>query len=291
MSIPKLGFELKKIRVPLTSILPVRQISPQAKGVRRFAAILASIKEVGLVEPLMVYPQKGRAGHYLIMDGHLRYFALKELKETEVDCIVTLEDESFTFNARISRVAPIQEHKMIVKAVQQGVPPERIASALNRNVTTVKSFLSLLVGVNEEAADLLKDKPIAPLAIRALKRVKGVRQIEIAELMISMNDFTSTYVQALVMGTPKDMLVNPERPKRSRGLTPEAVARLENEMNTLERDFKAVEKTYGVNVLNLTLCRNYLKKLLDNPKVGKFLKTRYQDLHAAFDDIVAAETL
>jgi len=291
MSIPKVSFELKKIRVPLTSILPVRQISPQAKGVRRFDAILASIKEVGLVEPLMVYPQKGRAGHYLIMDGHLRYFALKELKESEVDCIVTIEDESFTFNARISRVAPIQEHKMIVKAVQQGVPPERIASALNRNVHTVKSFLSLLVGINEEAADLLKDKPITPQAIRALKRVKGVRQIEIAELMISMNDFTSTYVQALVMGTPKDMLVNPERAKRSRALTPEAVARLENEMNTLERDFKAVEKTYGVNVLNLTLCRNYLKKLLDNPKVGKFLKTRYQDLHAAFDEIVAAEAL
>ena len=44
------------------------------------------------------------------MDGHLRYYALKELGITEVDCIVSHEDESFTYNARINRVFPIQEH-------------------------------------------------------------------------------------------------------------------------------------------------------------------------------------
>lgn len=37
-----------------------------------------------------------------------------------------------------------------------------------------------------------------------MKRVTGVRQIEIADLMVSANNFTSGYAEALVLGTPKD---------------------------------------------------------------------------------------
>ena len=45
---------------------------------------------------------------------------------TEADCIIATDDESFTYNARISRLQPIQEHKMIVKAVQNGVKPREL---------------------------------------------------------------------------------------------------------------------------------------------------------------------
>ena len=48
--------------------------------------------------------------------------------QTTADCILSREDEGFTYNARVSRITPIQEHRMIVKAVNQGVPPERIAA-------------------------------------------------------------------------------------------------------------------------------------------------------------------
>lgn len=180
---------------------------------------------------------------------------------------------------------------MILKAVQNGVPPERIAAALSRDIHAVKSLLSLMVGVNEEAAELLKDKHITPAAIRVLKRVKGIRQIEMAELMISMNDFTLGYVEALVMGTPKEHLANPDKRKRKIRLSAEQLARLENEMVTLEQDFKAVEKTYGENVLCLTVCRNYVKKLIENPRIARFLKTRYADLINTFEEIAATEAL
>src|SRR5690606_27503571 len=143
----------------------------------------ASIQEIGLVEPLIVLPQNGRTDHYLIMDGHQRYFALQELDREKPDCIVSTDDERYTFNAKINRLGPMQEHGMIMKAVQNGVAAERIATALNRDVSTVKSFLSLMVGIHDEAANLLKEKPISPQAIRALKKVKGIRQIEMVELM------------------------------------------------------------------------------------------------------------
>jgi len=287
----KVAFEMRKIRLSLAVILPVRQVKDPQKNIRRYRTIRASIEEVGLIEPLMVYPQKDSAESYLLLDGHLRYFALKELGETEADCIIANDDESFTYNARISRLAPIQEHKMIVKAVQNGVRPERIAAALNMPVKDVRASMTLLDGIHEEAADLLKDKVISPKAIRLLKKVTAVRQIEIAELMVSANNFTAGYAEALTLGTSKDQLTNPEEPKQKKGLSPEEIGRMEQEMEALEHDLKAVEESYGENMLNLTLARGYVKKLVDNVKVVKFLNANYPDIFSEFETIAAAETL
>jgi hypothetical protein len=87
MSELKVGFEMKKIRLPLGDILPVRQIGGQER-IDRYQTIVNSIKAVGLVEPLMVHPQKGTSGKYLLVDGHLRLNALRELGETEADSTV-----------------------------------------------------------------------------------------------------------------------------------------------------------------------------------------------------------
>ncbi|MGO8835883.1 MAG: plasmid partitioning protein RepB C-terminal domain-containing protein [Limisphaerales bacterium] len=291
MSEVKLGFELRKIQLPLDVILPVRQVKDTEKHLKRYKTIRASLKEIGLVEPLVVYPQKGGRGKYVLLDGHLRYFALKELGQTVVDCIVATENECFTYNARISRLAPIQEHKMIVKAVNNGVSPDRIAAALNMTLRVVRAFMNLLDGIHEGAVDLLKDKNMSPKTIRLLKKVKEVRQIEIAELMVAANNYTAGYVEALILATPKDQQANPDEPKKKTGLSPEAIARMEQEMDTLERDLKAVESTYGENMLNLTLARGYIKKLLDNAKVVRFLNANHPDIFAEFESVTAAETL
>jgi hypothetical protein len=51
----------------------------------------------------------------------LRLEALKELGETETLCLIATDDEAFTYNNRINRLAIIQEHKMILKAIERGV--------------------------------------------------------------------------------------------------------------------------------------------------------------------------
>jgi ParB/RepB/Spo0J family partition protein len=291
MSDNPIGFKMRKIRVPLDHILPVRQIKDVRSKVERYKTILSSIKAVGLIEPLMIYPHQDKPDTYLLLDGHLRLQALKELGETVADCLVANDDESYTYNARINRVSPIQEHRMIKKAIQNGVSPERIATALNKPLQAVRACLNLLNGINEEAADLLKDKPISTKVLHLLKQVTGIRQIEIAEFMISANNFTLGYAEAMVMGTPKDQLVTPEKPKKKKGLSREEIARLEQEMEMLGKDFRAVEQSYAENVLNLTFIRGYAKKLLENAKVTKFLKSNYPDILGEFEVIVAAETL
>ena len=290
MSEPKLGFEMRKLRLALDNILPVRQIKDSPKEAGRYSAIVSSIPLVGLVEPLMVHPQRG-GGKYLLLGGHMRYQALKELGHTEADCLVSTEDESYTYNARVSRINPIQEHKMITRAVKNGVPPERIAAALNLPVVNIRASMSLLDGINEEAAELLKDKPVCAKALRFLKRVTGVRQIEIAELMVSVNNFTAPYAEGLVLASPKDQVLNPEETKAKKGVSAEEIARMEEEMGALERDLKTVERAYGENVLNLTVCLAYVKSLLEYPKVVRFLSGNYPEILRALETMAAAETL
>lgn len=291
MNAPKIDFDLKKIRLPLDVILPIRKVRNPQKTIGRFQTIVASVKELGLIEPLMVFPEKNKSGHYLLMDGHLRFYALKELGITEADCIICHQDESFTFNARINRVSPIQEHGMIMRAVKNGVTPERIAAALNLKVDRIHDTLNLLNGIHPEAIEIIKDKQVCQSAIRMLKKVTPLRQIEIAELMITANNFSQGYAHALLMGTPADQLVAPEKSKQVKGLSAEEVARMEQEMQSAEHDFKAVEQSYGENVLNLTLAGAYVKKLLLNAKVIRFLSSKHPDIFSVFEDVAAMETI
>jgi hypothetical protein len=62
-------------------------------------------------------------------------------------------------------------------------------------------------------------------------------------------------------------------------------------METLERDLKAVERSYGDNMLNLTLARGYVKKLLDKARVVRFLNANHPDIFTEFESLAAAETL
>ena len=119
----------------------------------------------------------------------------------------------------------------------------------------------------------------------------GVRQIEIAELMVSANNYFTGYAEALVLGTPKDQLVNPDEPKKKEGMSPEEIAKMEQEMESLERDLKAVSETYTENMFNLTCARGYIKKLLENAKVVRFLNANHSEIFSEFESIAAVEAM
>ena len=144
---------------------------------------------MGLVEPLVVFPQKGQPGKYTLVNGHMRYYAMKELELMFADCLVANDDEGFTYNARINRLTAIQEHRMITRAVNNGASRERIATVLNMKITSVVASMNLLSGLHPKAVDLLKDKPISAQTLRMLTKVTGARQIEIAQLLINANNY------------------------------------------------------------------------------------------------------
>jgi ParB-like chromosome segregation protein Spo0J len=283
------GFEFESVTLNVDEILPTKNIDDTMKGQTKYLQIVASIKELGIVEPPVVYRQ-GK-GKYTVLDGNARLSALKQLGIETVECLVATDDESYTYNHKISRVAPVQANRMIMKALDSGVPPERIAKALGLQVHTVLQNRTMLNGIAKEAIELLKDKPVAIAALREFKRVKPMRQIEMAELMIATATYTTSYAQALVFGTKKDLLVEPERAKQIRGTKPEDLARMESEMESLEKEFLLVEDSYERNVLNLTIAHGYVKSLLDNGKVVRYLAQKHKELLAEFQRIVETASI
>lgn len=153
----------------------------------------------------------------------------------------------------------------------------------------IKERLNLLNGISQETVDMLKDKQIGQSTLQILRRVKPSRQIEIAELMVSANNYSRGYSEALLLGTPKDMLVDPGAPRLRARVSREELARMEMEMETLEREYKVAEDKYSENMLNLTVLLGYVRRLLGNTKIVKFLGTRHAEMLAEFERIAASD--
>lgn len=178
---------------------------------------------------------------------------------------------------------------MILKALERGASEERIASALNVDVGSIKRKRRLLDGICPEAAELLKDRHIALNAFWELKKMVPMRQIEAAEIMIAMNRFTIGYVRSLVAATPATHLVAGRKPRTTRGLSGEQLSLMEREAGNLDRELKIAEQSYGTDHLDLVLVRGYLGRLLGNAKVVRYLAQWHQEILAEFQKIADLE--
>jgi hypothetical protein len=286
----RLRFEQATRRLPIAAIAPLHLVSDAVKATPKYGQIVASVREIGVVEPPVVVADRREPGRFLLLDGHLRIEALKDMGQTEVTCLVSIDDEAFTYNKRINRIAIIQAHRMIMKAIECGVSEARLAKALNVNVDHIKRKRRLLDGICEEVAELLKDRHVSISTLWQLKKLAPIRQIEAAELMIAMNKFTIGYAKSLVAATPKAQLVASDRPKKIRGLTPEQIAVMERESANLDREFRLAEQSYGLDHLDLVLAKGYLAKLIGNARVSRYLAQHQQDILSEFQRIIDMET-
>jgi len=288
-----LGFDLQGLTLPVSAILPLRQLQPSLKCSEKYQQVLASVREIGIIEPLIVFPQKGTSNSstYLLLDGHIRLEVLKQLGETQARCLVSADDEAFTYNKRVNRMATVQEHLMILKAIRHGVSEERIAKVLNVDVASIRQKRDLLNGICKEAAEILKNKHMAPAAFSFLKKMKPMRQIEVAELLVASGNFSMPYVKALLAATHPDMLLDPDKHKAVQGLTPEQVTKMEQEMDALQQDLKVIEESHGDSVLNLVLACGYLEKLFANGRVTRYLAQHHADIFGELQAITAGSSL
>jgi hypothetical protein len=209
----------------------------------------------------------------------------------EVSCLISHDDEAFTFNKRVNRLATVQEHFMIVRALERGVSEAKLASALDVKIDVIRRRKTMLDGICPEVVEILKDKSVNPHTFEILRKMKPMRQIEAAELMVSAANFSGNYAKALLAATKQNDLSKPERPKKVGGMTPEQMARMEREMESLQRDFKAVEASYGDDVLNLVIASGYISKLLGNRKVERYLGQHHPEILAEFRAILSAVSL
>lgn len=291
MSRPPLGFIPEPITLALDRILPSRKAPEGLNTSRKFKQIMASMEAVGLIEPLSVGKADKNTGQHILLDGHMRLLALRQLGYVDAPCLIATDDESYTYNNRINRISSIQEHHMLRRAVERGVSPERLAKALNVDISQIHKKVSLLEGICPEAVEMLKDQHFSANLGSVLRKLKPTRQVECVELMLTANNMTVAYAEALLAATPPHLLVSEKRPRKISGVTAEQMVKMEREMGNIQGQLKLVEKSYGQDVLLLVLARGYLGKLIDNKAVFRFLSQRQPDVLAEFENIIQTVAL
>ncbi len=288
-----LAFDRDFLTIPVAAIVPLKTLPDGFRESRSYSQVLSSIKAIGLIEAPVVMAGEKNAGTWFLLDGHLRLEALKELGIAEVECLLAADDDTYTYNKRVNRIPPIQEHRMIARAMERGVSSADIAAALNLEVGSVLRRFRLLEGISPEAAEMLKDTPCSMKVFDILRQMTPVRQIEAADLMIGQNNFTVMFARALRAATSENQLATTRKGRGTGKPTPsgQQIARMERELAALQTQVKSVEENYGIDNLHLTVARGYVAKLLANNRVVRWLAVHQQDYLAEFQKIAEIDTL
>lgn len=173
---------------------------------------------------------------------------------------------------------------MIVRAIERGVPEAKIAAAMSLEVASVQRRVKMLDGICQEAVGQLSDKH-CPLAVfDILRKMKPLRQMTAADLMVNHNNFSVAYASAILAGTPQAELVAGATAK-PKGVSPAAMAQMERELANLQAAIGSVQDSFSRDNLHLTVAKGYLAKLLASPTVRRFLQDRYPEYLEQFEVI------
>lgn len=274
----KAAFEKQIVVLPIDIIVPQKEITTSHRNGEFYKQLTASLKHIGLIEPLVVYPRG--PGDYLLLEGHMRLEILKSLGITEAKCLLSTDDEAYTYNRHVNHIPAIAQHFMLLEALKTGLTEERIAAALDVSLESIRIRRDLLNGICPETVQILLDKPVRPQVFAILRKMKPIRQIEAAEHMVAGGTYTIPFAKALLAVTKPEMLeadpVNSSKKLQATSLAARSMLEEENEF--LLKDLKSVEESYGTNVLALTVSCGYIDRLLKNPKIERYLNRNHMDI-------------
>lgn len=101
----KLACQPEIVELPLSKILPTRRPNDNIVKTAKYQCIEASVRELGLIETLVVFPQPDTDGGYLLLDGHVRLMILKVIGATTAKCLISTDDEGFTYDHKVNRLS------------------------------------------------------------------------------------------------------------------------------------------------------------------------------------------
>lgn len=284
----KRAFEQSVINIKVSNIILTKEIEPSVLASRKMALIISSIREIGLTEfPVITLKRDG----YYLLDGHLRVHALKMLDIENVDCLVSTDDEAFTYNSHVNRLSNVQEHRMIAKAIERGVSVERLARVMDMEPANIIRKKNLLKNICPEVVEMLKDKIVSTKVFEYLQKMLPQRQIEATKMMLESENYSTRFGRSLWLATSEDNL----RLKRRKNIASEAdfakFGQLESEITRLQGEAEEIEDNYGINIVNLTVLKTYIKSLLLNGRIYRYLSQTNPEILSNLEDIADIENL
>ena len=104
----KAAFEKQIVVLPLDIIVPQKEVTKGHRNGEFYRQLTASLKHIGLIEPLVVYPRG--PGDYLLLEGHVRLEILKSMGVREAKCLLSTDDEAYTYNRHVNHIPAIAQH-------------------------------------------------------------------------------------------------------------------------------------------------------------------------------------
>jgi ParB-like chromosome segregation protein Spo0J len=280
----KAAFEKHLVILPVSTIVPQKEVTREHRAGKFYRQLESSLKHVGMIEPLVVYPKS--PGQYMLLDGHARLAILKQMGIEEVKCLLSTDDEAYTYNKHVNYIPPIAQHLMLLEALKNGLTEERIAEVLNLSLESIRIRRELLTGICPEAVEILLNKDVSPKVFAVLRKMKPVRQIEAAEHMVASATYTLPFAQALLSVTKPEMLSAPASSRKLQATSTAAQSMLEEENETLLKNLKSIEESYGADILTLTVSCGYVNRLLKNQSVVRYLEKHHPGILEALQKMV-----
>lgn len=265
--------------------LPIIKLVPRTKHKatkKYYQRIEASLRAVGLIEPLIVYDQ---GDTFEILDGNLRYEILLEMGVETVPCLVWKHREAFTTSRMVNHISAAEEMRMLRKSLEE-LDEKTIAAALGLAGIGHRLNGTLTKQLEPRVLKAFEAGKINRTCAQELAHVKPDRQSEILGLMESCNDYGITFAKGLVLKTP-----TAKRSKVNGTKTPWVQA--EQKKNDLlkrlqeaeqQQDFfSGLYRQYTTNLLKLVI---YVRSMLINERVRNYLADQHAQQLANFNEII-----
>ena len=265
--------------LPIIKLVPRNRRKTDKRYSRR---IEASIRAVGLIEPLVVYPL---GDQYEILDGCRRYLILLEMGVETVPCLIGNEREAFTGNRMVNRLSSAQEMRMLRKSLEE-LDEKTIADALGMTGIKYRLNQGLLKKLNPTVAKMFESGKITKSCALELAHVKPDRQDEIMKLMESCNDYSVTFAKGMVMKTPSGRRAKANGTKTPWTHAAEKKNDLLKRLHEAEQQqdfYSGLYRQYTTNLLKLVI---FARSLVSNPRINEYLQEHYPDQLKLFNEII-----
>jgi ParB family transcriptional regulator, chromosome partitioning protein len=273
------GKLVQGLDIPIVKLVPRTERKPNAKYRKR---IEASLRAVGLIEPLIVYPL---GDNYEILDGVRRYHLLLEMGVETVPCLVWSQREGFTSGRMVNQLSPAQEMRMLRKSLEE-LDEQTIAEAFGMSGISHRLNQGLQKKLEPTVHKAFEAGKLTLQCVKELTHVKADRQAEILKLMDSCKDYSPTFAKGLVLKTPAA-----KRAKANGVKTPWSQADTKkNDLLKKLRDaeqqqdfYSGLYRQYTTNLLKLVI---YVRSLVNNPRVQEYLREHHPQELEAFEQII-----
>lgn len=114
--------------------------------------LAASIRQHGLIQPLVVTPHPNHAGKYLILAGHRRAAAAASIPLEQVPCVIRHEAGAvgdhlalmLVENMQRRNLTPVEKARAMQKLIDRGMTKADVARRIGVSQATVNTYVMLL---------------------------------------------------------------------------------------------------------------------------------------------------